>query len=250
MFDTLAFSDGPAGKRVWTTCLGMTAEAVLVATAVVIPIAFPTALPKLLTPVVWIGPPAVAPRVEPAAVSRPAPARLSATQMSGRVVYQPGSFPAKAQIIEDAPGDFAPPAAAGLAASGEWINGGILLQDIFDSAARIALVPPVIQLPAAARVAPPQRVVLGSEVKEAVLLHRVEPVYPALARQTRVSGKVELEGVIGTDGRIRELAVKNGNPLLVPAAKDAVRQWIYKPTLLNGAPVEVALAIVVTFRLN
>jgi protein TonB len=249
MFDALALSGGPAGKRVWTTCVGMTAEAALVAAAVVIPMAFPNALPKLLSPVAWISAPAVAPRVEPAAVPRPAPARLSATQMHGGVLYQPSVFPAKPLIIEDAPG-YLLPAVAGAIPGGDWSHAGNLLKDILDAAARILPAPPAVHAPAAARVDPPQRVVLGGEVKEAFLLHRVEPVYPALARQTRVSGKVELEGVIGTDGRIRELAVKNGNPLLAPAAVDAVRQWLYKPTMLNGAPVEVALVIVVNFRLN
>lgn len=82
------------------------------------------------------------------------------------------------------------------------------------------------------------------------LIKRVEPVYPALARQARISGTVELTGIIGTDGRIKELRVLRGHPLLAKAALDAVRQWIYEATLLNGEPVEVIAPITVTFRLN
>jgi protein TonB len=66
----------------------------------------------------------------------------------------------------------------------------------------------------------------------------------------RVSGIVEIEAVVGVDGRLREIHVRSGPPLLVKAATDAVRQWVYKPSTLNGVPVEVAGIIVVTFRLN
>jgi protein TonB len=87
-------------------------------------------------------------------------------------------------------------------------------------------------------------------VKEAVVVRRVEPVYPDLARRARISGEVQLEGVIGTDGRIRELKVLSGHPLLTKAALDAVSQWLYRPTTLNGEAVEVIAPITVTFRLN
>jgi protein TonB len=82
------------------------------------------------------------------------------------------------------------------------------------------------------------------------LIHRVEPLYPPLARQMHVSGVVELVGIIATNGRIRELKLISGNPLLAPSALDAVRQWVYEPTLLNGEPVELVATISVTFRLN
>jgi protein TonB len=66
----------------------------------------------------------------------------------------------------------------------------------------------------------------------------------------RVSGTVELLGIIATDGRIRELKLLRGSPLLAPAALEAVRQWVYEPTLLNGEPVEVIAPISVIFHLN
>jgi protein TonB len=105
-----------------------------------------------------------------------------------------------------------------------------------------------------AAVAPPPapiiRVRQGGVVKEAVVIRRVEPVYPEIAKRARIGGKVELEGVIGTDGRIRELKVLSGHPFLTAAALEAVRQWLYRPTLLNGDAVEVIAPITVTFRLN
>ncbi len=87
-------------------------------------------------------------------------------------------------------------------------------------------------------------------MQEAKLLRRVIPSYPPLARQARISGTVQLVGVIARDGTIEDLRVVSGHPLLVKAALDAVRQWVYKPTLLNGEPVEVICPIDVHFTLN
>ena len=78
----------------------------------------------------------------------------------------------------------------------------------------------------------------------------MEPLYPPLALRMRVSGVVELVGIIATAGRIRELKPRSGNPLLAPAALDADRRWVYEPTLLNGEPVELIATISVIFRLN
>jgi len=94
----------------------------------------------------------------------------------------------------------------------------------------------------------PIRVSLG--VQQAKLIHKVVPLYPPLARQARISGVVLLIGVIGKDGTIRNLQVESGHPLLVKAAMDAVRQWVYLPTLLSGQPVEVICPIEVNFTLN
>jgi protein TonB len=96
----------------------------------------------------------------------------------------------------------------------------------------------------------PVRVPILSIMQEAKLITRVIPVYPRLALLTRTTGVVHLAAVIGADGRIRELRVLSGPPLLVGSAVDAVRQWVYRPTVLNGDPVEVSTDITVTFRLT
>ena len=97
---------------------------------------------------------------------------------------------------------------------------------------------------------PKAPVPIGGRVLEAMILNKVTPVYPPLARQARIAGLVRLHGVIGRDGRVERLRVLEGHPLLVPAALDAVRQWLYRPTLLNGEPVEVEAPIEVRFLLN
>jgi protein TonB len=100
--------------------------------------------------------------------------------------------------------------------------------------------------------APPaiKRYVQGGLVKLASPIRRVDPVYPQLARTARIEGVVELEGIIGIDGRIHDLKVKGGHPFLVQAAVEAVRQWLYNPGTLNGELVEVIAPITVTFRLG
>jgi protein TonB len=87
-------------------------------------------------------------------------------------------------------------------------------------------------------------------ISPAMLLYRVEPMYPALARQIRKNGKVELRALIATDGTIQSLQVVSGDSLFVQSALDAVKQWRYKPTLLNGQPVEIDTFITVIYTLN
>ena len=84
---------------------------------------------------------------------------------------------------------------------------------------------------------------------EGNLIHRVQPEYPQLARQARIQGTVVLRAVISREGRIENLQVLSGHPLLVPAAMDAVRQWRYRPYFLNDLPVEVETQITVNFTL-
>jgi len=87
-------------------------------------------------------------------------------------------------------------------------------------------------------------------VQSAKLVRQPRPNYPPLAKQARISGVVKLSAVIAKDGTIRELQTISGHPLLVPAALEAVKQWVYQPTLLNGEPVEVQTQIDVNFTLS
>jgi TonB family protein len=91
---------------------------------------------------------------------------------------------------------------------------------------------------------------MSEGVMAAALSYKVQPVYPWMARNIHVSGTVRLRAIIATDGRIRELEVINGNAFLQAAAVAAVRQWRYRPTLLNGVAVEVETFITVNFVLD
>ena len=94
-----------------------------------------------------------------------------------------------------------------------------------------------------------QRISVDGTTEAAKLVVQNPPVYPALAKQARISGTVELSAIIGTDGHVVNLSVVKGHPLLVQAALDAVKNWVYQPTLLNGQPVEVQTTITVNFTL-
>jgi len=83
-----------------------------------------------------------------------------------------------------------------------------------------------------------------------MLIRRVEPVYPPLARQTHREGQVVLRAIISTDGSIQSLQVVSGDPLFLRSAQDAVTQWHYRPTILNGQPVEIDTYITVIYTLQ
>jgi protein TonB len=91
---------------------------------------------------------------------------------------------------------------------------------------------------------------VGGRVAEANLIRRVQPVYPPLAKAARVQGTVEFTAVISKEGNIENLQLVRGHPLLVEAARQAVLQWKYRPTMLNGQPVEVVTDIIVNFTLS
>ena len=97
---------------------------------------------------------------------------------------------------------------------------------------------------------PPQRIRVGGNVQRANLIRQVRPRYPALAKQARIQGTVILEAVISKRGSVENLRVVKGHPLLIQSALEAVKQWRYKPTVLNGVPVEVITRITVNFNLR
>ncbi len=96
----------------------------------------------------------------------------------------------------------------------------------------------------------PSIINVDGSLQAAKLIKNPQPVYPQIARQARISGTVELAAIIGEDGKIQELHVFSGHPLLRAAAMDAVRQWVYQPTLLNEQVVKVSTTIDVIFTLG
>jgi periplasmic protein TonB len=103
--------------------------------------------------------------------------------------------------------------------------------------------------PAEVRPPTPHRLIV-THLESAMLIHRVEPVYPPLARQTHREGQVELRAIIATDGTIQSLQLVKGDVLFLRSASDAVSQWRYRPTILNGQPVEIETYITVIYTLQ
>lgn len=91
---------------------------------------------------------------------------------------------------------------------------------------------------------------MSGNVQQVKLLRQIEPVYPPLAKMARIQGTVRFTVIVGKDGAVQQLQLISGHPLLVPAAQEAVKQWVYQPTLLNGEPVEVLTQIDVSFTLT
>ena len=104
--------------------------------------------------------------------------------------------------------------------------------------------PPAVAAPAAAE----KKAVPGGQIQAAELLRRRDPEYPKLARESGASGVVELTATVGADGHVKAVKVVRGHPLLRQAAVDAVKQWIYRPCMLNGSPVETQTQVLLNFK--
>lgn len=123
---------------------------------------------------------------------------------------------------------------------------GTLDPNVFRNEIRVSE-PPKAPVPTTQSRGPVQ---VSTGVQAAKLIHRVEPIYPALMRQIRKSGRVELRAIIARDGTVDELTVVKADPGFILSAQQAVRQWRYHPTLLNGEPVEVETRITVIFTIG
>jgi protein TonB len=245
-------------NRSWTTLLGMAGQAVAVTGLIVVQMVGTDALPRpeslvhLFTPTAPLGPPPP----PPASGAAQRPVRR-ALQLRDGVLAAPTSVPPRALEIEEPPLAGSETGVPGRGVQGGipggvegGIPGGLPLTAGRHVPPPVAVIRPVEAAPALPKPAEPQRIRRGGEVQAALLIHKALPVYPPLARQARISGAVELLAVVGTDGRIRQLQLVSGHPMLAAAAIEAVRQWVYRPTQLNGDPVEVMAPIIVTFSLN
>jgi len=251
MFENATLGSGPAGKRVWTTFLGMTSQVFLVGSAVLAPMVFPQALPRTellssLEPPAPPGPPPKGKHVKQHAAVRAVPR----TQFHGAILIAPVHPPDRAIMIDEPPGRADVVGVPGGDPRGlETGVQGAYFRDL-----AIAAVIPTLKRPveptAAPAAEPIKRFPQGGNVQLGRLLRKLEPPYPPLAKATRTSGTVVLECVVGTDGRIKDVRVVSGNPLLVNAARDAVWQWVYEGSQLNGVPIEIVAQISVNFKLN
>jgi protein TonB len=164
---------------------------------------------------------------------------------SERTLLQPPRIPQTVTMIDDGPSVESIPGSAAFQGSSDGVFGLVPTE----VAPPPKPTPP--QIPSQrTEAAPPSRVRIGGIVQAARILRQVRPIYPPLARQARISGDVRLEAVISRDGTVASLQVISGHPLLAPAAVEAVRQWLYRPTTLNGEPVEVLTQIEVHFKLG
>jgi protein TonB len=154
----------------------------------------------------------------------------------------PTKIPNKVKIITE---DEAPPPAMASAGVVGGVPGGVPGGSMGGVMGSILSATPTV----APKIATPQRVRVSSGVSTGMLVRKVPPTYPPLARQARIQGTVILQAMISKEGTIENLQLISGHPMLAPAAIEAVKQWKYKPYLLNGEPVEVETQVQVNFTL-
>ena len=228
-------------KRGMTTTLSFVLQACLVGVLVLIPLLFTEALPKGQLMTFLVAPPPPPPPPPPAAAPVHVVRQVQTDIMNGQL-RTPTKIPQKVQMIKE---DEAPPEMMSSGVVG-GVPGGVPGGQMGGVIGGIISSTPV----AVPKVATPTRVRVSQGVTQGLLIRKIQPNYPPLARQARIQGQVLLAAEISKDGSIENLHLISGHPMLAPAAIEAVKQWKYKPYILNGEPVEVETQITVNFTLS
>ena len=246
MFDELVECN-PVSKRSnkpWTVALSTLIQCGLLGVLILIPLIYTEALPKTMLTTLLVAPPPQPPPPPPPAATPVKVVKPVARLMQAGKLMAPRVIPKEVNIIKE---QEMPPDLGAVGVVG-GVPGGVpggqaggVLGGIIGGAMGSNLPPPKEG---------PRRIRVGGQVQTAKLINKVQPIYPPLAKQARIQGTVRLQAVIAKDGSVVELQVVSGHPLLQQSALEAVRQWRYQPTLLNGEPVEVVTTIDVIFTLS
>src|ERR1700724_3244133 len=228
-------------KRLGTTILSFLLQVGLIGVLILIPLIYTDALPKGNLMTFLVAPPPPPPPPPPPAAAAVKVVKIQSEVINGQL-RTPTKIPNKVQMIkeEEAPPDLGAGGVPGGVPGGipggsmGGVMGGIL-------GSTNAAIP---------KVATPQRVRVSSGVSTGLLIKKVTPNYPQLAKTARIQGSVVLQAEISKEGTIQNLQLISGHPMLAPAAIEAVKQWRYKPYLLNGEPVAVETQVVVNFSLS
>jgi protein TonB len=227
-------------KRGRTSVVAFMIEFMIIGVMVLIPLIFTEALPKGQMMFLLVAPPPPPPPPPPAAAVVQH-VKVIQTDIVNGELRTPTKIPKQIKMIQE---DEAPPAMATTGVVG-GVPGGIPGGSMGGVIGSVLSSTPTV----APHIATPQRVRVSAGVTSGLLIRRVNPVYPPLARQARIQGMVLLQAQISKDGSIENLQLISGHPMLAPAAIEAVKQWKYKPYLLNGEPVEVDTQVQVNFTL-
>jgi len=228
-------------KRGATTIIAFILEVLFLIVLVLLPLIFTEALPtKQLMTMLTAPPPPPPPPPPPAAA--PVVVKKIQSELDNGQLRTPTAIPKKIQMIKEDE----PPPSTGPAGVVGGVPGGVpggAMGGVLGSV--MSSVPTAVP-----KAATPQRVRVSQGVSQGLLVHKVQPQYPPLARQARIQGVVVLQALIGKDGSIQNLHVVSGHPMLTNSALEAVKEWRYKPYYLNGEPVEVETTINVNFTLS
>jgi len=245
--DSLLQHEGQKGRQTWATIASFILQCVMLGVLLLLPLYFTQELPKSQLLTFLVAPPPPPPPPPAAQQAARIMKQIQSDLLSGGQLRTPTRIPQKVQMIRE---EEAPPPMPGAGGVVGGVPGGIpggqldgVIGGIVNSSSNLAYVPklqPVV----------PQRVRVSQGVTNGLLLNKVAPAYPSIAKAARIQGNVVLKAIIGKEGTIQDLQLVSGHPMLVPAAIEAVRQWRYRPYLLNGQPVEVETTITVIFTLN
>ena len=237
MFDDLVESTATKKKtnKGWAVILSGVVQTFILGILILIPLIYTEALPKAMLSTLLVAPPPPPPPPPPPQPVKVVVKPVARLIQSGKLM-QPRAIPKEVAVFKEAE---LPPDVINNTQTG-GVFGGIPGQGMVSGP--VAPPPP--------KPAAPTRVKQGGNVTAASILTQTRPLYPPLARQARIQGNVVLHAIIDKDGRVAQLEVVSGHPLLVQSALDAVKQWRYKPTQLNGDPVEVDTTITVTFTMG
>jgi periplasmic protein TonB len=245
------FVDGGKTRKTWTVLVSFIGQILVIVVAILIPMIYFDALPKNQLSSFLVTPPPPPPPPPPPAATPPKVIKVIPRQFDAGRLMAPKAVPKEVAMIKEE--ELPPPSSGGVVGgvpggvpggTAGGVIGGII------GGVPTAAPPPPPPPPSAPKPVTPSRIRVGGNVQQAKLIRQPKPIYPPLAKQARISGVVRLNAIIGKDGTIQNLTVASGHPLLVPAAMEAVKQWVYQPTLLNGEAVEVVTQIDVNFTLS
>jgi protein TonB len=249
MFEQTFVNAGGKTNKTWTVLLSFAAQILVIVVAILIPMIYFDALPRNQLSSFLVAPPPPPPPPPPPAAA-PRVVKVIPRQFDAGRLMQPKSIPKEVVMIKEE--ELPPPSSGVVGGIAGGVPGGTaggVIGGIIGSVPTAAPPPPPPPVKVEKPVTP-SRIRVGGNVQQAKLIRQPKPIYPPLAKQARISGVVRLNAIIGKDGTIQNLTVASGHPLLVPAAMEAVKQWVYQPTLLNGEAVEVVTQIDVNFTLS
>jgi protein TonB len=229
-------------KRKWTTVLSFVLQCLLIGVMILVPLIYTEALPRQQLMTFLVAPPPPPPPPPPPAAIPVRVVKVIQTDIINGQLRTPTKIPEKVAMIKE---EAAPPPMTTAGVIG-GVPGGVPGGSLGGVMGGIIGGTPV----AVPKQAIPTRVRVSAGVQQGNLITQVKPVYPAIAKAARISGAVVLQAEISKQGTIENLRVISGHPMLVQNALDAVKQWRYKPYLLNGEPVPVETTITVNFTLS
>jgi len=229
-------------RRKWTTVLSLVLQCALIGIMILIPLIYTEALPRQQLMTFLVAPPPPPPPPPPPAAMPVKVVKIVQTDMVNGQLRTPTKIPEKIAMIKE---EAAPPPMTTAGVIG-GVPGGVPGGSMGGVIGGIIGSTPV----AVPKAAVPTRVRVSAGVQQGNLISQVKPTYPAIAKSARIQGAVVLQAEISKTGSIENLRVMSGHPMLVQSALDAVKQWRYKPYLLNGEPVPVETTITVNFTLS